>query len=110
MFLIFRDHTRVQGKEHTHEKKNFLSVSDFPRSHRVAGKRAYAEMKGIDPVIKKLNKQRETNCKLQINIVYLQILKMTQLGLPETFLRETKGVPQWNKCSQHNRVVLSARK
>jgi hypothetical protein len=58
MFLIFRDHTKVQGKEHTHEKKSFLSVSDLPRSHRVAGQRAYAEMKGIDPVKKKLNKPK----------------------------------------------------
>ena len=39
-------------------KKFFLSVSDLPRSHRVAGKRAYAEMKGIDPVKKKLNKPK----------------------------------------------------
>ena len=59
MFLIFRDHTKVQGKEHTHEKKkSFLSVSDLPRSHRVAGQRAYAEKKGIDPVKKKLNKPK----------------------------------------------------
>ena len=58
MFLIFRDHTKVQGKEHTHEKKSFLSVSDLPRLPRVAGKRAYAEMKGIDPVKKKLNKSK----------------------------------------------------
>ena len=35
---------------------------------------------------------------------------MTQLGLPETFSRETKGVPHWNRCSEHNRAVLSARK
>ena len=53
MFLIFQDHSKVQGKEHTHEKKDFLSVSDFPRSHRVTGQRAYVEMKGIDLVIKK---------------------------------------------------------
>ena len=35
---------------------------------------------------------------------------MTQLGLPETFSRETKGVPHWNRCSKRNRAVLSARK
>jgi len=35
---------------------------------------------------------------------------MTQIGLPETFSRETKGVPHWNRYSQHNGVVLSARK
>ena len=35
---------------------------------------------------------------------------MTQIGLPETFSRETKGVPHWNRCSEHNRAVLSARK
>ena len=35
---------------------------------------------------------------------------MTQLGLPETFSRETKGVPHWNRCSERNRAVLSARK
>ena len=35
------------------KKKSFLSVSDLPRSHRVAGQRAYVEMKGIDPVKKK---------------------------------------------------------
>jgi len=33
-------------------KKSFVSVFDLPRSHRVAGQRAYAEMKGIDPVKK----------------------------------------------------------
>jgi hypothetical protein len=53
LFLICPDRTESQGKEHTQKKKNFLSVSDLPRSHRVAGQRAYAEMKGIDPVIKK---------------------------------------------------------
>jgi len=36
-----------------HMKKSIPSISGLPRSHKVAGKKAYAKMKGIDLVIKR---------------------------------------------------------
>lgn len=53
MFWIFQDHTKAWRKKAYAWEKSFISVSDLPRLHKVAGQRAYTEMKGIDSVIKK---------------------------------------------------------
>jgi hypothetical protein len=38
MFLIFRDHTKVQGKEHTHEKNSYFLFLIFPDRTELQGK------------------------------------------------------------------------